>query len=276
MSKAKPNYPELGNWKTGNMMKKVYPGHSQTWNNRLEKFAIFMEAELQLHEGYSEPEAKKKVDKEYVGWRTTQNGKDALAISPRGQAILLPMLPALIQEGWDTPHTYHNKTGISDEVAKRQFENIRDDLAEDIRRQYKDAGQELDDTEINELVSHNLIGDRKPRRGPTTIAAGPDVQRILGEEEIPKMEDNWVTPKMMAKKDGGTTKFWREKMQEEAPALAQIMHETLGVSLADANHMVDETMIGIRIPKTGGEPRFAASVIGRRELLEKYGDEIKR
>jgi AraC-like DNA-binding protein len=158
------------------MMKAEHGGHDQVWNERMRTFAKYLANEFALEKDISIAEATKLVEKDYAGMHRNKN-KDAFAISPEAQQMLLSMLPPKLEDHWRTANSMHNELGISDGLLSKHFRELENKLIGDTQ-----VSLDVDHHEAKQLIHHNVIGDRKPSRGPTSLAAGPDAQRLVLED----------------------------------------------------------------------------------------------
>lgn len=252
-------------WKTNNQMKQAHGGHDQEWKKHMLAYAGILKAEIALERSISPAAAAKVVDAEYVGWRMS-HGKEVLAISPKGAADLLSRLPKKLESGWQTAPMLREEIGGSDTLWRERIDTARRVDIEAVRHTLNIRSEDAE-----QLVDNHRAGDRKPRRGPATLAISPDVRHVIMEEHIPILPDDWRTPAMMSDQYGhGDERVWKRRMQKLADALPAQIAKATGMGLKDAEHHVDEAMIGLRTPKSGGHPTLGASPLVQEMLKDKH------
>ena len=159
------------------------------------------------------------------------------------------------------------------EEIRRRLQCVREALVGDVSEQWRCSHEQA-----AALVEDLLIGEKKPKRGRTALAASPDGVRLLGlpprETQSPAKPSGWCS----------TTDLHRRGFRGRHDTLQQAILElreelvadvvAVGYPEEEAVALVEESLVGRKKPR-GGQAGLAISPDGIR-LGEATGRFVRR
>ena len=172
-------------------------------------------------------------------------------------------IPPLLS-GWQTGGMRRKQRGGHNITHDKNIRVLAETLAGDIAQQVTNGNRE----EAAARVEANLIGMRQGKSGPPAMAASPDAQRILDEQEAPPLSSGWQTAHMRAKERGGKDATHDKNIRVLAGTLAgDIAQQVTNGNREEAAARVEANLIGMRQGKKG--PAALAASPDAQRILDK-------
>ena len=170
--------PLLPDWQTGNMRKQEQGGNAAVHDRNMRALGKELTGDIAQTTGWDKDEAAALVEHNLVGIRSNKSGPKTVAASPDARRILderetPPLLP-----GWQTSGMRMKEQGGDIRTHDRNMRALGKELTGDIAQ-----ATGCDKDEAAALVEHNLVGMRQGKNGKPAMAASPDAQRTLDEQD---------------------------------------------------------------------------------------------